>query len=271
MTILTQRVSALRPLDLLRRSAVLLLALFMLAAAGCDSSEDPPTTTGSLSGRISLPAGAGGDITNTRVALFESLDEFRNNASTFSTTANANGEYSFENINPGSYFVAAFKDNNNSQVVDGGDFYGYLGGGPLEPSQATPQRQQIVAGQNTDINFVIQVVPAGFGVSLTGTYTGTTSDNEAMSLVLTESGGVVTGTGSIVGPGGAYQVSIGSITGTFNAPNLNLSLTSSDLGSPITLQGTVSEDGSTINANLNGGATGNGDFYSSDTATLTLQ
>lgn len=251
--------------------AALLLAFFMLAAVGCDSSEDPAPTTGTISGTISLPQGAAGDINNTRVALFDDIDSFRNNVSTVSTTADANGAYSFGNLNPDSYFLAAFKDNDNNGVISSGDFYGYLGGGPLEPEQATPQSQTVVAGESYQLDFVIQIVPPGFGVSVTGTYSGTTSDNEAMTLTLTQTGTAVTGTGLITGPGGAYQVTINSITGTFNAPNLNLSLTSSQLLSAITLQGTVSDDGSTINANLNGGATGQGDFYSGDTATLTLQ
>ncbi len=245
--------------------ATVLVALFMFAAAGCDSS-DPEPTTGSISGTIRLPAGAAGEINNTLVALYETLDEFRNSAPTFEVTANADGSYRFENINPDSYFLAAFKDNDNNGSVSTGDFFGYLGGGPLDPDQATPQRQQVTAGQNVGIDFVIQIVPPGFGLNVTGTYSGTTSDGEAMSLTLTQTGTAVSGTGVITGPG--YQLNV-TTSGTFNAPTLNLSLTDPQLGSPITLQATVSNGGSTITAMLNGGATGNGDFYTNDTVTLT--
>lgn len=239
---------SLRASDLLRRSAALFLVLAMLAVAGCDSSEDPQPTTGTITGSISLPQGAGGDIVNTRVALFETLDEFRNNASTFSTTADASGNYTFENINPDSYYLAAFKDNNNTGIIDAGDFYGYLGGGPLEPAQATPQRQQVVAGQNTDINFVIQIVPPGFGISVTGTYSGS-SQGITVTLTLTESGGTVTGSGSIVEGANTFPV---TVSGTFNAPNVNLNLTSAQLQGPVQLTGTVADDGSSINGMMNG-------------------
>lgn len=232
---------------LLRRSAVLVLALFTLTVVGCDSS-DPEPTTGSISGSIALPAGAAGDIVNTRVSLYETLDEFRNNASTFSTTANAEGTYTFENINPDSYFLAAFKDNDNSGDLSAGDFYGYLGGGPIEPDQATPQRQQVVAGQNTGIDFVIQIVPPGFGVSVTGTYAGT-NQGISVTLTLTETSGTVTGTGTIVEGANTFPV---TITGTFSAPNVNLNMTSPQLQGPVQLTGTVSDDGSTINATMNG-------------------
>lgn len=241
----------------LRRSAPLVLALFMLLAVGCDSS-DPEPTTGSISGSIALPAGAAGDIVNTRVSLYETLDEFRNNAATFSTTANTEGTYTFENINPDSYFLAAFKDNDNSGDLSGGDFYGYLGGGPIDPDQATPQRQQVVAGQNTGIDFVIQVVPPGFGISVTGTYSGT-GNGFTLSLTLTENSGAVSGSGTInVGQSIPLTVS-----GTFNAPNVNLTLASQF--DPITLAGTVSDDGNTINATLSGSG------FNNDAVTLTLQ
>ena len=245
------------PSPLLRRSPVLVLAFFVLLAAGCDTAEDEPTT-GTITGTITLPQGAGGDVVNTRVALFETLDEFRDNVATFSTTAGADGSYTFENINPDSYFLAAFKDNNNSGAIDAGDFYGYLGGGPLEPNEATPQRQQVVAGQNTDINFVIQIVPAGFGVEVTGTYTGS-GNGFTLSLMLTENAGTITGSGTI-NVGQAVPL---TVSGTFNAPNVNLTLSSQF--DPIALTGTVSDDGDTINATLNGSG------FSNEQVTLNLQ
>ncbi len=258
------------PLRLARLAFSALLVLGLTAVVGCDSGDsEPEPTTGTISGVISLPAGAAGDIVNTRVSLYETLDEFVSNAPTFSTTAAADGGYSFEDVNPDSYYLAAFKDNDNSGAVSSGDFYGYLGGGPLDPSQATPQRQQVVIGQNTGINFVIQIVPPGFGVTLTGVYTGTTSDSETMTLTLSQSGDAVTGTGSVVGPDASYQLSVNA-TGTFSSSGLTLSLTSAQLGSPITLQGTVSDDGDRIDATLNGGALGDGtQFYTNDTVTLT--
>ena len=242
----------------LRRPAVLALALLTLTVVGCDSSEPEPTT-GSISGTISLPQGAAGDINNTRVALFDDIDSFRNNVSTVSTTADASGAYTFENLNPDSYFLAAFKDNDNNGVISGGDFYGYLGGGPLEPEQATPQSQTVVAGESYQLGFVIQIVPPGFGVSVTGTYAGT-GNNFTLTLTLTETSGAVTGSGTInVGQSVPLTVS-----GTFNAPNVNLTLSNPQFD-PIQLTGTVSDNGSSINATLNGSG------FNNEAVTLNLQ
>jgi uncharacterized protein (DUF2141 family) len=237
-----------------RLLVVLLLAL-PFALTSCDSS-DPEPTTGTITGTISLPPGAGGDIDNTRVQLFETNDEFEDNTPTFTTTTDEDGNFTFENINPDSYFVSAWKDNNNSRTIDGGDFFGVIGTNQIEGF--TPTRQQVVAGQNTGFDVTILALPPGFGISITGTYAGT-GNGFSLTLTLTETNGTVTGSGNInVG----QNVPL-TVTGTFNAPNVNLTLSSTF--DPINLTGTVSNDGTTINATLNGSG------FSNDAVTLNLQ
>ena len=239
---------------LLRRSSALVLMLFALAAAGCDSSEEPPPTTGTISGTITLPQGAGGDIVNTRVSLFESLDEFENNSPTFTTATDASGSFSFENINPGSYFVAAWEDNNNSSVIDGGDYFGVIGTNQIEGF--VPTRQQVIIGENTGFNFTIFVLPPGFGVSVTGTYSGS-SQGSTLSMTLTDTNGSVTGSGSIDGI--AFTV-----TGSRNDLNVTLQISSPQLV-PLTFTGTLAS----LTGNLTG--TGNDGSPISIPFTLTLQ
>jgi len=240
----------------------LLFVLFLalpLVLTSCDSS-DPEPTTGTITGIIALPAAASGDIERTRVTLYESLDEFRNDVETFSATADEDGNYVFDNINPGSYFLAAFKDNDNSGDLSSGDFYGYLGGGPLDPSQATPQRQQVTAGDNLNIDFVIQIVPPGFGISLTGTYSGT-SQGLALSMTLTDTNGNITGSGTIDGT--AFTV-----TGSRNDLSVTLQISSPQLV-PLTFTGTLSDDASTLTGTVTG--TGNDGSPISIPFTLNLQ
>lgn len=232
--------------DLLHRSAALFLLLAMLTVVGCDSSEDPPPTTGTISGTITLPQGAGGDIVNTRVALFESIDEFERNVPTFTAATDAGGSFTFNNINPGSYFISAWKDNNNSGLVDGGDYFGVIGTNRIEGF--VPARQQVVIGENTGFNVTILILPPGFGVSVTGTYAGT-SQGVSVTLTLTESGGTVTGAGSIAEGANTFPV---TVTGSYNAPNVNLNMTSAQLQGPVQLTGTVADDGSSINGMMNG-------------------
>jgi hypothetical protein len=234
----------------LRPLAVLALTLSVFAFAGCDSSEDTPTT-GTITGTITLPQGAGGDIVNTRVALFESLDEFDSNLPTFTTATDANGTFSFENVNPDSYFIAAWKDNNNSGDIDGGDYFGVIGTNQIEGF--VPSRQQVVAGENTGFNVTILILPPGFGIDVAGTYAGT-NQPISVNLTLTNAGTAVTGTGTI--SDGVNNFSV-TVSGSFNAPNVNLSMTSPQLQGPVTLTGTVSDDGRTINATLNGSGLNN--------------
>lgn len=240
----------------------LLFVLFLVlpfALTSCDSSEDPQPTTGTITGTITLPAGAAGDIVNTRVSLFASLDEFEANSPAFTATTDAEGNFSFENINPNSYFVAAWKDNNNSATIDGGDFFGVIGTNQVEGF--VPTRQQVVAGQNTGFNFQILILPPGFDVTVTGTYNGTSVSGDVYSLTLTENAGNVTGSGTILSGGQTFPV---TVSGTFNPPTLTLSLTVQNVGT-LPFTGTVSDDGSTI--------TGTVTFpnNTTDTVTLTLQ
>lgn len=239
----------LRTSGLVRRITLLCFTFAVLVLAGCDSTESP--TTGRITGTITLPEGAGGDIVNTRVALFETIDEFDLNVPTFTTSTSATGDFSFNNINPDSYFISAWKDNNNTSFIDGGDYFGVIGTNRIEGF--VPSRQQVVAGENTGFDVTILVLPVGFGVSVSGTYTGSASGIN-VSLSLTDTGGTITGAGSVVEGANNFPV---TVTGTFNAPNLNLTLTSAALAGPVQLTGTVANNGASINATLNGSGLSN--------------
>jgi len=226
----------------LYRVSAAFLFLLVLTVTGCDSS-DPQPTTGTINGTIALQQGAGGDIVNTRVALFESVDEFERNVPTFTTATNASGEFTFENINPGSYFISAWKDNNNSGVIDGGDFFGVIGTNQIEGF--VPARQQVVAGQNTGFNVTILVLPPGFGISVTGTYSGSTQ-GITLTMTLTDTNGTITGSGTIDG-------TPFTVTGSRNNLNVTLQISSPQLV-PLTFTGTLANDASSLTGNLTGTA-----------------
>lgn len=233
------------PRYFLRRTTALALTMLMVAVTGCDSSDPEPTpTTGTISGTITLPAGAGGDIVNTRVSLFSDMDDFEANSPTSSATTDASGNFTFQNINPGSYFVAAWKDNNNTARIDGGDFFGVIGTNQVEGF--VPTRQQVVAGMNTGFNFTILILPPGFGVSATGTYTGS-AQGSTLTMTLTDTNGAIAGSGNIDG-------TTFTVAGTRTGTNMALQISSPQLV-PLTFNGTLSNDGQTFNGTLAG--TGN--------------
>ncbi len=140
-------------------------ALFALVLAACDSAETtppppPPATTGTLTGVISLPPGTNGSVANTRVALFASIVDYFNDSFAYQTAADANGNYTIANIVPGTYFMEAWKDNNNNQAIgDTGDFYGIYGTLSGSSPQFTPV--SIPAGQTVTISFPITQCPPG--------------------------------------------------------------------------------------------------------------
>lgn len=142
---------------------VLLLAL-PLALTGCDSSDsdpdpdpDPDPTTGTISGVISLPPGSAGSTSNTRVAIYQDFDDWQNDRFFRQIGAGQDGSYSFDNVNPGTYYFDAWKDNNNNGAIDTGDFFGVLGQNSLGNFRPTPQ--EVRAGENAGFSFQIFIIP----------------------------------------------------------------------------------------------------------------
>lgn len=138
----------------------------LLIVLGCNKDENtqtpqptpqPTPTTGTISGRISLPPGAAGDINNTRVAIYASYNDWAADRVLRFTTASSNGTYAFSNVTPGTYYMDAWKDNNNNTAFDTGDFWGVYGSGSYPNYQVSPF--SVAAGQTTAINFTVFVIP----------------------------------------------------------------------------------------------------------------
>lgn len=142
------------------------ILFFFLIVSGCNKEENtqtpqptpqPTPTTGTISGRITLPPGAAGDINNARVAIYASFDDWLNDRVLRFVTANSSGNYAFTNVTPGTYYMDAWKDNNNNTFFDTGDFWGVYGSGSYPNYQVSPF--SVAAGQTTTINFTIFVIP----------------------------------------------------------------------------------------------------------------
>lgn len=136
----------------------------LIVVLGCSKEENtqtptptPTPTTGSISGFITLPPGAGGDITNTRVATYQSFDDWLNDRVLTVATTASNGAYAFNNVTPASYYLDGWKDNNNNQQIDTGDFFGVYGSGTYPTYQPSPF--SVAAGQTTTISANIFPVP----------------------------------------------------------------------------------------------------------------
>lgn len=140
-----------------------IFSLFLLLAVlltGCDSADpetnDPPPVTGSISGTISLPPGTAGDVVNTRVAIYSSFDDWVNDRFAQQTATQAGGAYAISDIVPGTYYMDAWKDNNNNGQIDGGDFFGVWGSLSAGGANLTPI--PVAAGSDITVSFTITLV-----------------------------------------------------------------------------------------------------------------
>ncbi|MBK8819778.1 MAG: hypothetical protein IPN49_12085 [Saprospiraceae bacterium] len=83
-----------------------------------------------VTGTASFVAGVSGDLSNAKVSLYTSLENFELNQPVRFVAVNGSGgnvTFTIPNVLPGNYYLSVWKDNNNSQVFDKGDFIGIYG------------------------------------------------------------------------------------------------------------------------------------------------
>ncbi len=157
------------------KKIVILLAiaglLAFITSCSSDDSTQPATTTttttvqttttvavttGTISGTISLPAGAAGDVTNTRVATYASFDDWAaDRVLKFTACANT-GAYTIPDLPPGTYYMDAWKDMNGNSIIDLGDFFNVYGSGSYPNYQLSPV--SVAAGQTVSVNFQVVIL-----------------------------------------------------------------------------------------------------------------
>jgi uncharacterized protein (DUF2141 family) len=137
---------------------VLLLGLLFLSC-GSDEPTSPEPTTGTISGTLSLAPGMSGDLNNTRVAIYASYDDWANDRTLMFVAASGSGStasYTISNVTPGTYYLDAWKDVNNSGSWDSGDLFGVYG--TTQWPNPTLSPFQVIAGQTSTINVSIIVL-----------------------------------------------------------------------------------------------------------------
>ncbi len=101
-----------------------------------------------IRGTAKFPAGTSGDLSNAKVSLYTSLDNWNNNSPIkFGTVSGSGASVSFTltDINPGNYYLDVWKDNDNNGAWSTGDFVGWYGAGGLGSPALT--EIQITEGQ----------------------------------------------------------------------------------------------------------------------------
>ena len=98
-----------------------------------------------VSGTASFLAGTAGDLNNSKVSLYTSLDNWNNNSPIkFGAVSGSGASVTFKlSANPGNYYLDIWKDNDNNSFWSTGDFVGWHGSGGLgSPALTEVQLQE---------------------------------------------------------------------------------------------------------------------------------
>ncbi len=114
-----------------------------------------------ITGTASFQAGVNGDLNNSKVSLYTSLDNWNvNNPIKFGAVSGSGASATFTiiGVNPGNYFLDIWKDNDNDGVwASSGDYVGWYGTGGL--SNFALSEFQISQGQTFIANVAMYIVP----------------------------------------------------------------------------------------------------------------
>ena len=113
-----------------------------------------------ISGTASFAVGSSGDLSNAKVSLYTSVNEWvNNNPLQFGVVSGSGASVSFNltGMVPGAYYLDVWKDNDNDGNWTSGDFVGAHGNGGLGSSDLT--QFQIAQGQSVNLQIGMFILP----------------------------------------------------------------------------------------------------------------
>jgi hypothetical protein len=118
-----------------------------------------------ITGTAKFPAGTSGDLSNSKVSIYTSYDNWLNNQPIkFGSVTGAGASVSFAliDVNPGNYYLDVWKDMDNDGYWSSTDYVGWYGSGGLGSPSLT--EFQIADGQtfNCSVNMYIIAKKSGF-------------------------------------------------------------------------------------------------------------
>jgi hypothetical protein len=138
---------------------LLFFSLFIIALAlgttNCKKKDPPPTQ---VTGVAKFPAGTSGDLSNAKVSLYLTYDDWLNNTPVRYTAVSGGGAsvtFLMTDVNPGNYYLDVWKDIDNSGTWSTGDFVGWYGSGGLGSETLSPF--QVVSEQTFDCTITMYV------------------------------------------------------------------------------------------------------------------
>lgn len=115
-----------------------------------------------VTGTAQFPAGTSGDLSNAKVSLYTSLENWNLNIPIkFTAVQGAGATVTFEilDVLPGNYYLDVWKDIDNSAFWDSGDYVGWYGSGGLGAPSLS--EFQITEGQTFNCNVNMYIIAKG--------------------------------------------------------------------------------------------------------------
>lgn len=131
---------------------------------GTASASGSLTVTAAVTkvvGTAQFPAGTSGDLSNAKVSLYTSYENWNaNQPIKFGAVSGAGASVTFEltNVLPGNYYLDVWKDIDNSATWTLGDYVGWYGSGGLGSPQLT--EFQITEGQTFSCSINMYIIAA---------------------------------------------------------------------------------------------------------------
>jgi len=124
----------------------------------------PPVTQ--ITGTAKFPAGTSGDLSNSKVSIYTSYDNWLNNQPIkfgAVTGGGASVSFTLTNVNPGNYYLDVWKDIDNSGTWSVTDYVGWYGSGGLGSPSLT--EFQISEGQTFNCMVDMYIIAKKSGAS----------------------------------------------------------------------------------------------------------
>ena len=120
------------------------------------------SSNGTITGTASFPAGVSGDLSNAKVSIYTTLDNWNFNQPIKFTAAIGSGAsitFTMTDVLPGNYYLDVWKDIDNNAFWSSGDFVGWYGSGGLGSPALT--EFQITQGQTFNVSVSMYIIAKG--------------------------------------------------------------------------------------------------------------
>jgi uncharacterized protein (DUF2141 family) len=134
----------------------LVLVAFIISFTSCKKTEDKNAT---IKGTAYFPAGTSGDLSNAKVSIYTSYDNWINNQPIKFTSvqgAGASVTFTLNEVLSGNYYLDVWKDIDNDAFWSINDYVGWYGSGGLGSPALT--EFQVTDGQTLDFDIPMYIL-----------------------------------------------------------------------------------------------------------------